>query len=296
MSKIILLQGLPASGKTTWAKEKVILDQGDTVRVNKDDLREMMFASKWSKDRERQVLNVRDFIVEQSLKEEKNVIIDDTNFSNKHEQRMYEIASGWDDVEIEVVKFDTPLVECLERNKKRNNAVPERIIWDMYYRYILPEKVKNNVYRPNLPNAILVDVDGTVAIHNERNAFEYHKCLSDTPNERVIDIVRELAVKNFVIVVTGRENVHYPVGENYEYPDVLTYTQKWLEKHQVPYDEIYIRNEGDYRPDYVVKKEMWENHIKDRFNILGVFDDRLQVIVMWRELGLQVFDVAGHPW
>jgi predicted kinase len=62
--KLLMLKGLPASGKSTYAKK---LAQDGYVRVNKDDLRAMLHAGKWSKINEKQVLATRDQIVRDSL-------------------------------------------------------------------------------------------------------------------------------------------------------------------------------------------------------------------------------------
>jgi hypothetical protein len=51
-----------------------------------------------------------------------------------------------------------------------------------------------------------------------------------------------------------------------------------------------MRELGDSRPDAVVKQEMYEEYIKDKYNVLAVFDDRPSVVAFWRDLGLYVFD------
>jgi hypothetical protein len=92
-----------------------------------------------------------------------------------------------------------------------------------------------------------------------------------------------------IFIFTGRENVQYEDGTC-----VKEVTKQWLDKYDVPYNFIEIRQEGDHRADNIVKREMYEKHIKDRYNVLYVLDDRKQVIDEWRRLGLFVLDVAGH--
>ena len=41
MKKIILTRGIPASGKSTWAKQEVLKDPEHSIRINRDDLRNM---------------------------------------------------------------------------------------------------------------------------------------------------------------------------------------------------------------------------------------------------------------
>jgi hypothetical protein len=53
-----------------------------------------------------------------------------------------------------------------------------------------------------------------------------------------------------------------------------------------------MRDIYDSRRDSVVKREIFEREVRDRYHVVGVFDDRMQVVKMWRELGLTVFQVA----
>ena len=91
--RITLTRGLPASGKSTWAKKQ--LARGNIVRINKDDLRSMLNNGKWSKINEQIVLKIRDEATIAALNKGYNVIIDDTNLHEKHFQRMLEIAKDY---------------------------------------------------------------------------------------------------------------------------------------------------------------------------------------------------------
>ena len=66
MPTLYMTKGLPASGKSTWAKERVSID-GNTKRINKDDLRLMLDNGEWSKNNEKFVLEVRDTIASNAL-------------------------------------------------------------------------------------------------------------------------------------------------------------------------------------------------------------------------------------
>ena len=87
MPILTMTKGLPASGKTTWAKSVV-----GAKRVNKDDLRAMIDNGKWSKKNERSILAARDNLIIQYLREGSSVIVDDTNLNPKHEQDLRKIA------------------------------------------------------------------------------------------------------------------------------------------------------------------------------------------------------------
>ncbi len=88
MKKVIILKGLPASGKSTWAKQRLAAEPGAYKRINKDELRAMLDDSHWSKGNERFVLRLRDHLIVAALEDGKHVIVDDTNLHPKHEQQI----------------------------------------------------------------------------------------------------------------------------------------------------------------------------------------------------------------
>ena len=87
--KLILTRGLPASGKTTWAKE-YIQKNIQTVNLCKDDLR-IQIAD--TKKREKQIIRTRDLLTENYLSENYSVIWSDTNLNPIHITRANEIAA-----------------------------------------------------------------------------------------------------------------------------------------------------------------------------------------------------------
>jgi hypothetical protein len=75
--------------------------------------------------------------------------------------------------------------------------------------------------------------------------------------------------------------------------DCRDVTEQWLAKHlPVNYRELHMRKTGDHRKDSVVKEEIFWRDIAPNYNVLGVFDDRDQVVRMWRSIGLTCFQVA----
>jgi len=132
MAKVIFLKGLPASGKTTWAKEYV--NSHNAVRVNKDDLRAML-GQQWSPEFEQLVGGIQYAAVEMILQNGYDVIIDDTNFNPAHEKAFRDMVWAFG-AEFIVKEFDTPLEVCLARNAEREgrHKVPESVIIKMYNR------------------------------------------------------------------------------------------------------------------------------------------------------------------
>jgi predicted kinase len=275
MPKLLMLKGLPASGKSTHAKE---LAASGWVRTNKDDLRAMLNDSNWSKSNEAAVLRLRDFIVLDALKRGKNVVVDDTNFAPIHEETLKKLAQD-NKAGFEVKFFDTPLEECIKRDLKRPNSVGERVIKKMYNDYLKPAPA---VYTApeGAQYAVICDIDGTLAHMTDRSPYDWSRVDEDTVDRVVRSIFNgQLGVRK--ILLSGRDSVCREA------------TERWLYLNSVDYDDLFMRAEGDNRKDSVVKRELFDEHIRDKYNVLFVLDDRNQVVDMWRdELGLKCFQVA----
>lgn len=295
MQRIILLKGLPASGKSTYAKKIVDETPGAYVRVNKDDLRSMLHNSRWSKSNEKQVLRIRDLIIEDALKNGQSVIIDDTNLAPKHQARMVELATKYE-VSLDVFDMflDISVEECIRRDLKRENSVGEKVIKDMYKKFIAPKNEKTNlnplVFNDDLPYCVIFDLDGTLAMIGDRSPYDGKSCEVDTPNQSVVklnDIIRDYSN---LFEVSSKENIKTIIfsGRN---GDSREQTEAWLDKHHIDHDGLFMREAGDKRKDSVIKKEMFDKYIKDQYNILFVVDDRSQVVDMWRSMGITCLQV-----
>ena len=141
-------------------------------------------------------------------------------------------------------------------------------------------------------DAILVDLDGTLAdITHRRHFVQTHpknwKAFSeamvfDKPNPAVEFVYRAICHYKYetdIIIVSGRSD---------EYREK---TEKWLMYNAFNYDSLYMRKEGDYRDDSIVKGEI-ADEIEKTHNILFVFDDRPRVVRSWQKRGIWTFDVG----
>lgn len=68
-------------------------------------------------------------------------------------------------------------------------------------------------------------------------------------------------------------------------------TERWLRENRIPYSELHMRVEGDYRADDIVKEEILHNQLAG-LDIAFVVDDRNRVVEMWRRNGLTCYQVA----
>ena len=299
---IWVLYGIPASGKSTWAKTELMRNPGKYKRVNKDLLRLMLDNDKFDFENEKFILKIRDRIVESALRRGNDVIVDDTNFpvGGKHFKRMCEIAQKVGNVRVIEKFFDVSLKDALQRNQNSDrNPVPEDVIKSAYEKHVKNksfnlqdlffQKVEKIPYNPNLPDCVIFDIDGTLAhMNGKRGPFDWDKVDMDDPDENIAYINNILydrrsskSAKDLdIIIFTGRDGF------------AADKTKKWLEDVGVVYDKFYIKGENDNRKDTIVKKEYYDNYIKDKYNVICIFDDRDQVVDLWRSMGLTACQVA----
>jgi len=126
----------------------------------------------------------------------------------------------------------------------------------------------------------LCDIDGTLSDHQKiRSPYDESKVFLDKPLPTCNVIKSLIATGDKIIYFSGRTE------------SCRLETIKWLTKYindGIP--DLYMRQIGDQRNDSIIKKELYDNHIRDKYKVLGVFDDRLRVCHMWYELGLFVFN------
>ena len=140
-----------------------------------------------------------------------------------------------------------------------------------------------------LPRAVIFDLDGTVCDDSHRQTIllnnkgnitddiwrQYHSaCVDDAPIDIVCRCLYLLSLDNEIIIITGRDEQYRQI------------TLDWLLKHNLPHDELYMRPNGHHVSSVEFKRNIYNEQIKDKFDIVGVFEDRKCVTDMWREEGL----------
>jgi predicted kinase len=280
MKKVIMSRGLPSSGKTTWAKEMVTNNPNTYKRINNDDLRKMLDNNHYSKDTEKFIKKAVDALVLLALEEGKHVILDNTHLTDKSINRIKELVKGKAEVVIEDKFLQVPLETCIKNDLKRLESVGKDVIVDMYNKHV--KKNEHIIQDVNLPKAIIVDIDGTLAHMNNRSPFDWQRVGEDTCDETIKNIVNNYSLTNKVIVMSGRDS------------SCRELTEKWLVDNGIVFNELYMRSENDNRKDSIVKKELFDDNIKDKYFIEYVLDDRLQVCRLWFNMGLTLLRV-GNP-
>lgn len=284
MSKLIAMRGLPASGKSTIAEE-LIAKHGyaTTVRINKDLIRTMLHYDRFSGKAESATAKASLTLVEMFLKEGLNVIVDDTNLNPKVIKMYQDVAARLPGVKFEIHDVDTPLGECLFRDRSREKSVGKDVIIKMALQY--QEFLKGERF-------IICDLDGTLCDIKHRLKYasgpekDWQKFFAgipdDTLRQDVVDQLVEMSHREGarIIYVSARPEEHRQA------------TLEWFETHGVEgHYMLFMRPNHDKRDDTLVKAEIYDKYLKN-LDIVGVFDDRPKIIRMWREKGLNVYDVG----
>ena len=314
---LILTRGIPASGKDTWAREWVSEDPGWRVRVNRDDERFQTYGVyhfEGPKDvvrhMEENMTSLEQAKVEAALKAKLSVVVSDTNLTHKFAKEWLRLAKKLG-VRAEFRDFNVPLDEAIFRNQKRGEeggrAVPEDVIRSFHQRFVNkktgllnPYPVLDPTFEPvvrkytrpdeseDKKKVVLVDIDGTLAnmAPSGRGPFEWHRVGEDEPIQNVIDIVVSLHDAGYHIVfMSGRDEVCRAETIEWLHNNVLR-MEEWRRT------ELHMRPNEDFRKDSEIKSELFWKHVGEKYDVVAVFDDRQQVVDMWRNMGLTVAQVA----
>lgn len=301
---IVVTRGLPGSGKSTWANGMCsILNK--VLKIERDEIRMLLFGKlgKLEQEQEEEVTRVQEALIRTHLSLGMTVIISDTNLPDRSVKRWLKLGHEFG-LPVAVQDFrHIPLENVLKNNAERGKwstkFVPEEVIRDMHQRFIkgrdLDKQLEYNppaelVVEPYVPptglvpEAFIFDIDGTLAVLGDRSPYDGAAVWKDTVNESVLAALNSADNAGYVIIiVSGRDEVYREV------------TEKWLSDNKIYFDYLYMRptEEGKKREDSIIKYELFNQHIRGKFRVQGVYDDRQRVLRMWRKLGLTTFHVNG---
>lgn len=302
MAKLVIPRGLPASGKSTKVMEAVRASNGTAVRVGRDFLRDQLFGTRLNLTvgQESLVSKAEQAQVVAFLKAGVDVYVDAMHLRNKYVTAWAKVAANhgaelviWDEF------LSVPLEECIRRDALRvgEARLGEDVLRGIHKRFFPIPKLDLSGIEPVVgelyvspgaghPYAYMVDIDGTCTTGPcDRSPYEWLKVGQDQPNMSVINTVYSLYQQGRkIIFCSGRDAVCRP------------HTLDWLVSifgsTMMAQSPLFMRKEGDMRKDSIVKLELFNKHIRKNYNVIGVFDDRDQVVEMWRSIGLTVFQVA----
>lgn len=304
MTKLWVMRGYSGSGKSTKARE--IANENNAVVVCRDDLRMMLLGSHWTgkKEDEDRVSVAEEAQVTAFLLAGTQVVVDATHLQPQFLRRWARLATRMG-VDFQVVDVHNEVATCRQNDHARmlsgGRYVGDKVIdrqarkWPVHkWPTVTAEPFVIKPYANNecfLPRAIICDIDGTLAHIPDggRSPYDYSKVLDDVLDWDVARIVNQYKVltkeRGKVIILSGRDHT------------CRSDTFKWLCRYGIMFDKLLMRDansvdeRGNKRPDYMVKYEIFNEHIRGKYNIDYVLDDRKQVVDMWRKLGLKCLQV-----
>lgn len=287
MPKLILTVGLPASGKSSYARGRVSKDK-KLIRFNNDDMAKMMYEGQQREGKAFGiVINLLKAGVEEALKQGFDVIVDNTNLNPKT-RTSWELVAQNHKAAFELVDFTKVSIDdCIKRDALRQNGeqVTAPVIWTM--------ALHAGLMKFDSRQIIIVDVDGTLAnCDGIRSPYDESLVHLDTTHDVICEWVRNLVyqeghpfhIEYQVIIVSGRSTL------------CASSTHKWLVGNNIPHSAVFMRNRGDRRPDTTVKQEILDGILycgAPKEQIAFVIDDRPSVIEMWKANGLTVYPARG---
>ncbi|GIF65634.1 hypothetical protein Ais01nite_36690 [Asanoa ishikariensis] len=120
--------------------------------------------------------------------------------------------------------------------------------------------------------AVLVDVDGTLAIRGKRSPYDWSRVGEDQPNPAVIELVQTVSAagRHRIVVMSGRKE------------QCRQQTEMWLDAQGIEFDDLFLRADHDDRPDHKTKADLYRRFVAPRYEVAFVIDDRDSVVRMWR--------------
>lgn len=299
--KIIVTVGISGSGKSTWATE-YIKDDSSYYRVNRDSFRMMITSSDsryLDRESEKLVTKMQHECIRTLLLDGKNVIIDNTHLNQKY---IDEIKMQFNHLaDIEVRFFPINPAEAISRVFLRDNSDTTYIVkqgkqftnvhrsWSYASKVTTPRQDKTYTYTNDDKQCVICDLDGTLSLYDSSKSAYDRDFENDDINAAVAlylsclaDLYENLPDDFMIFFFSGRN------GKFRKQTEEFLGNIGGLKKEDYT---LVMRDEKDMRRDSVVKQEMFDNHVRGKYMVHCVFDDRLQVIEeVWNPLGLNVLN------
>lgn len=307
-NKIIVNVGIAGSGKSTFSS-LYVRENPRTIIVSRDEFRKSMFGyddktyNEYYKLQKEQIKNneaiVSDFCnnqIEHALRNGYNVICDNTHLQKKYVNEYKQFG-----VPIELKFFEIERYDAIHRDMNRVKCVGHEVITKQYNSFCqinIEEWLKNiNEFNNELydiycsckkvehdfdkRDAIIFDIDGTLAIKGNRSPYDWKKVYNDEPNYNVLYSYEQLnkCYDYDLFVCSGRDEI------------CRAETEKWLSIYNInDYEKLFMRPLNNRDKDWKIKSGFW-CEIQKTHNIIYMVDDRNQVVDFARRLGYDVHQV-----
>jgi hypothetical protein len=136
----------------------------------------------------------------------------------------------------------------------------------------------------NKPKTVIVDIDGTIAKHVNRDVYDYDKVLNDVPRPNVIRWIKDCISDDITITyLTGRDDSCWD--------DTVRWLSDNVNHHFSPNSKnLIMRHTGDTRPSPITKRELYEQYVEPHYDVVFAIDDMKKNADMWKfQCGIRSF-------
>jgi phosphoglycolate phosphatase-like HAD superfamily hydrolase len=145
---------------------------------------------------------------------------------------------------------------------------------------------------PSLKKCFIFDFDDTLADNTHRMPLlrsgnwdlYYAACRHDPVIRHVAEVANALHAFGYaIVIISGRSE------------STRADTDEWLERGLECFiEKLYLRPEGDFRPNSIVKLEALARLRAEGYEPLMAFDDQPQTCEMWRSAGVPCAQVKSE--
>jgi hypothetical protein len=246
-----------------------------------------MYFEDFNPRHEKMIHLVNEFLVDNLLTMGHNVIIDNMNLGESS-TNAYKALAEKHGADFEVVRALTPVEECIKRDLRRKKDGK---------RFVGKDTILNTAFRYGLLRSgngcVVSDLDGTLCdvtkrchLVNKKDGLKpdwdefSRRSIDDEPRLDIIEQVKRHQNNGLDLIIVS--------GCSEEYRDIR---EQWLAKHDIYPDRFIMRPAKDTRPDTVIKKHIIDKFL-DKSKIKYWFDDRVCVVNLLKEEGINVIDVG----
>lgn len=283
MSKLIVLQGLPGSGKTTKAFDMMLENPSLERRSIKTALQHVLFPTEKMIQKGIELFYKK---LEIALQCHQDILIDDVNLHSWHINAYQALAKKYE-YDFQLIKLETSVDECYGRIIKRHQTNPK--LFPLISHEDLEQMAKKlNLETEEDKEFVVYGLEDCIADTMERRFFsieggsfkqeKYYSegliHLDEIRHNVLLQIYNDIDTGYRIIIVTKR-------------PEYLRReTEEWLKEHNVPYESLIMKSVLIMSPEHIWKY----NVVKNTFDInlcKKIVDDNQDVLIKFETHGIE---------
>lgn len=158
-------------------------------------------------------------------------------------------------------------------------------LYNNYYQGNIQENYPLEFINPELPKAIIVDIDGTIIFIKDRDYWDMESSLNDYRIEPTIEMVKQYFNMGYkVLFVTSRREMFRDTTEKL-IKDIFPNQKDYL---------LFMRGDTDLASHSIYKREVYKNHIMKNYCVHFALEDNSSVVDAYRNLGILTLQTINN--